>query len=103
MKTLRKKQLAEASGVSPETLRFYEKVGLIKPPPRSENGYRSYPATTVQRIEFIQEAKELGFTLREIDALLSLRAKSAVSCRSSAVYARKKIDELDAKIQAMRN
>src|SRR5438105_4122904 len=101
--SFRKKELAATSGISPETLRFYEKVGLIKPPPRSENGYRSYPASTVQRVQFIKEAKDLGFTLKEIEALLLVRAKGAVSCQSSAIYAKEKLLELDGKIKALRN
>ena len=100
--TLKRKELARAAGINPETLRFYEKVGLLPKPTRADNGYRIYSQATVSRLQFIQEIKDLGFTLKEIQTLLSLRAKSAVSCRSSASVARKKLQELDAKIEAMR-
>lgn len=66
-------QVAKAAGVGVETVRFYERVGLIPDPPRRPSGYREYPPDAVHRIEFIKRAKALGFTLAEIGELLSLR------------------------------
>jgi MerR family mercuric resistance operon transcriptional regulator len=66
-------QIAKQADTGVETIRFYEKRGLIPEPPRTPSGYRQYPADTVRRLGFIARAKELGFTLREIAELLELR------------------------------
>lgn len=66
--------LAREAGVHAETVRFYEKRGLLKEPERSLSNYRQYPVETVARIRFIKRAQELGFTLTEIGELLALRA-----------------------------
>src|SRR5690349_6903087 len=63
-------ELAAAAGVHIETLRYYERRGLLPEPPRSPAGYRRYPASDVERLRFIARAKALGFTLAEITALL---------------------------------
>ena len=64
--------LASAVGVNVETVRYYQRVGLIAKPPKPEQGYRRYPISTAQRIRFIKRAQEMGFTLQEINELLSL-------------------------------
>jgi DNA-binding transcriptional MerR regulator len=67
--------LATATGVTPDTLRFYEKQGLLDPPVRADNGYRHYDAAAVARVRFVRAAQALGFTLAEIhDAVPRLRA-----------------------------
>ena len=74
-------QLAEEAEVAIETIRFYERRGLIADPPRRpSSGYREYPQETVRRLRFIRRAKELGFSLREIEELLALRAGTAEQC-----------------------
>jgi DNA-binding transcriptional MerR regulator len=98
----RRGELAEASGLNPETLRFYEQVGLIRKPNRAANGYRQYGPEALRRLQFIKEIKDLGFTLREIEELLALKAKNAISCRTSASTAQNKIDEVDEKIRALK-
>lgn len=65
-------QLARHAGVGVETIRFYEREGLLAEPERRPSGYRQYPAEVVRRVRFIRHAKELGFTLREIQGLLEL-------------------------------
>ena len=75
MHGLRTGQVAKQTGVNVETLRYYERQGLIDAPPRTASGYREYPAETVSRIRFIRRAKALGFTLQEIGDLLSLRGQ----------------------------
>ena len=66
-------RLAERAGVGVETIRFYERKGLLEEPPRRASGYRQYPEAAVARVRFIRRAKDLGFSLREIDELLALR------------------------------
>ncbi|AEA97259.1 Hg(II)-responsive transcriptional regulator [Alteromonas mediterranea] len=65
-------KLAKALNINVETVRFYERRGLITQPPKPDTGYRHYPEETVNRIRFIKRAQELGFTLDEISNLLSL-------------------------------
>lgn len=72
--------LAERAGVGVETVRFYERRGLVRRPPRPRTGYRVYPEDTVGRIRFIRNAQALGFTLQEITALLGLRVTAGTSC-----------------------
>jgi len=94
-------QLARAAGVGVETLRFYERTQLIPEPPRRASGYRQYPASAVARIKFIKRAKELGFSLREIDELLSLRAESAGQCVEIYARAQTKVEDISAKIASL--
>ena len=91
-------QLATAVGVGVETIRFYERKGLIKRPSRPRTGYRDYPTDSVDRVAFIRRAKELGFSLREIDELLSLRIRSNKSCNVVKQRAEEKISDIDARI-----
>ena len=66
-------RLAKEVGLGVETVRFYERQGLIEPPPRTDANYRIYPAEEITRLKFIKRAKNLGFTLHEIKDLLALR------------------------------
>ncbi len=66
-------KVARRAGVGVETIRFYEREGLITAPSRGVSGYRRYPEETVSRIRFVRRAKALGFSLREVRELLSLR------------------------------
>lgn len=94
---------AERAGVGVETIRFYERRGLIKQPPRPRSGgYRLYEDAVVERIRFIRQAQELGFSLREIKELLSLRADPAADCSDVRVQAVTKREEVDRKIAQLR-
>ena len=73
MKALTIGHLAKEAGVNLETVRYYERRGLLPRPPRSPSGYRLFPAESRKRLRFIRRAQELGFSLREIRELLSLR------------------------------
>lgn len=74
MEALSTSQVAEQAGVNIQTVRYYERRGLIPEPPRLASGYRQYARDHVSRIRFIRRAQELGFTLLEIEELLSLHA-----------------------------
>ena len=95
-------QLAQRAGVGVETVRFYEREGLISEPPRRPSGYRDYPPETVTRIMFIRRAKNLGFTLKEISELLELRVRPRRSCTQVKQSAENKIADIDGKITALR-
>ncbi len=95
-------EVAKRTGVTVETVRFYEKKGLIAPPARSESGYRQYPPETVKRVRFIQHAKEAGFTLKEIGEILALRRQHGTTCADIKLHATQKIEAVDQKIEDLR-
>ncbi len=95
-------QLARLVGVGVETLRFYERKGLLERPPRKDSGYRQYPLAAVWRLRFIKKAKEVGFSLKEIRELLRLRLESGATCEDVRSRAQTKIEEIEQKIQALR-
>lgn len=91
-------QLARAAEVGVETIRFYERKGLLVQPPRRRSGYRQYPPQAVQRVRFIRRAKELGFTLTEIRELLQLRVDPATTCADVRGMARAKIADIEGRM-----
>ena len=95
-------KVAEQADVGVETVRFYEREGLIKEPPRLESGYRQYPADAVARIRFIKRAKELGFTLKEIKELLALRATPGARCEKVRKRAQAKIEDINQKMETLK-
>jgi MerR family mercuric resistance operon transcriptional regulator len=102
MESLTIGQLAQRAGVGVETIRFYEREGLISEPPRRPSGYRDYPLETVARIVFIRRAKDLGFTLKEINELLELRVRPRRNCAQVKQSADAKIADIDGKIASLR-
>ena len=102
MGTLTIGKVAREAGVGVETVRFYEREKLIEEPPRKPSGYRQYPPATVRRIRFIRRAKALGFTLREIRELLSLRADPDSTCQDVRRRAEAKIADIQDKLRALR-
>lgn len=101
MKSLTIGLLARRAGIGVETVRFYEREGLIGRPARRVSGYRQYDEDTLARLRFIRHAKELGFTLKEIGELLSLRLDPATSCADVRRRATAKIADIEAKIQTL--
>ena len=99
MQTLTIGRLAERAGVGVETIRFYEKRGLVPEPERSASGYRQYPADEVHRLHFIRRAQELGFSLAEIAELLTLRVDASTDCGAVRARADRKIESIDARIR----
>jgi MerR family mercuric resistance operon transcriptional regulator len=93
--------IAKRAGVGVETVRFYERQGLIRQPAARKSGFRQYPDEIVDRIRFIRHAKDLGFTLTEVGQLLSLRAHPRINCETVQRRAKEKIDDVDAKIRAL--
>lgn len=97
--TLTTSEVAERADVNVQTVRYYERRGLIPEPPRTSAGYRQYGPEHVARIRFIKRAQELGFTLEEAHELLALRAAPSADRRAVRQVAREKIDEVRAKIR----
>lgn len=90
--------LAAAAGVGVETVRFYERRGLLPRPPRTPSGYRQYPPDSVERLRFIRRAQGLGFTLEEIGELLELRVDEVAACGAVEAGARSKIRQVEEKM-----
>lgn len=95
-------RLAREGGVSVETIRYYERRGLIGAPPRSSGGFRLYGADAVRRVRFIRRAQRLGFTLREIVDLLALRTDRRANCADVKACAGRKIAEIDRRVADLR-
>jgi Hg(II)-responsive transcriptional regulator len=99
MKLLTIGQVARRARVGIETVRFYEREGLLNEPARRASGYRQYTEDVVARLRFIKRAKALGFTLKEIGELLALRLDPETSCAEIKDRAKAKIDDIQAKIR----
>src|SRR5262245_14308151 len=98
MKLMTIGQVARQGGVGVETVRFYERRGLLQEPSRKESGYRHYGDETVSRLRFIRRAKELGFSLKEIGELLTLRIDPDTDSGDVKRRAEAKIADIDARI-----
>jgi MerR family transcriptional regulator, copper efflux regulator len=99
---LRIGEVAGEAGVNIQTLRFYERRGLLKNPPRRPSGYREYTPDSVRRVRFIKRAQQLGFTLKEIEELLQLRDDPSVPCAEVRTTAEAKVSEIDEKIRHLK-
>jgi len=101
MKPLTIGKVAERAGVGIETIRFYEREGLLDVPTRTASGYRQFDEDVVKRLIFISRAKELGFTLKEIKELFSLRLDPTSSCADVKAQAQAKIDDIEEKLRRL--
>ena len=101
MATLSRGELARASGIGIEALRYYEGRGLVPKPARSAANYRRYPADTVQRVRFIKGAQALGFSLAEVGELLRIRARPARNCQPVLRRAEAKVKGIEEKLRAL--
>jgi len=94
-------QLAKQAKIGLETIRFYDREGLLEKPPRRPSGYRAYPPEVVQRVLFIRLAKNLGFSLKEIAELLALRVDPVESCVHVKSIAEDKISDIERRIHTL--
>ena len=97
-RALRSGELAKRAGVGVETLRFYERCGLLTKPARTPAGYRQYPEPDVERVRFIRRARELGFSLAEIRHFFELSKKPRGNCVDLCDAVDAKLDELQERI-----
>ena len=93
--------LARSTGTRVETIRYYERRGLILPTGRTPSGYRLYDEDSLKRLLFIRHAKELGFTLEEIKELLRLRVDSATACEKVRERTEAKLQMVEKKIESL--
>ncbi len=96
--TLRAGALSKAAGVSTDTLRHYEKLGLLQTPPRTASGYRAYPRESIDRVRLIRNALACGFTLKELATVLRVKDAGGAPCRKVAALAHEKVQQLTTQI-----
>lgn len=101
MTSMRIGEVSQRSGVGIETIRYYEKEGLLAEPDRRPSGYRQYDPSVVSRLLFIRHAKELGFTLSEIRELLDLWFDTETTCEHVRRRAEQKLADIDDKIRTL--
>jgi MerR family transcriptional regulator, copper efflux regulator len=94
-------ELAQASGVSAKTIRYYESIGLMPNPPRAENNYRQYPPDAVERLRFITSARSLDFSLTDIAEFLSARDEGTLPCKRVLDSIEGRIADLDRRIAGL--
>jgi DNA-binding transcriptional MerR regulator len=101
LKALTVNGVVKATGLSRETLRYYEKMKLLNPTRRADNGYRVYVADDLQRLEFILRTKKAGFTIRRIRELLDLKKSVNATCRLGRDMSLQQIRHVDEQIAAL--
>jgi MerR family copper efflux transcriptional regulator len=94
-------ELSEQSGLSCDSIRFYERRGLLSLPSRTPSGYREYSSEAVQRLTFVRKARELGFTLKEVAQLMTLALDQGAGAKDVHTQALLKMSELDRRISAL--
>ena len=100
--TLKIGQLAQRAAVNLQTIRYYEREGLLPEPPRLSSGYRLYTDSLVRRVRFIKRAQEIGFSLAEIRELLSLRADENRERNEVRAIAQAKIADIEDKMRTLK-
>lgn len=98
MTRLGSSELAKQGGINQESIRFYEKEGLLPKPPRTAGGYRVFSTDDVRRVRFIKRAQEIGFSLREIKELLALSSEPDTNCGDVRERAEAKLSDIDRKL-----
>jgi len=95
-------RLAKLSGVKPDTIRFYERSGLLPKPSRTASGYRLYDDAALKQVRFIRKAQPLGFSLDEIRRIMSLRGQGKETCRCVISMAETTLAETETKLKELR-
>lgn len=94
-------QLAERTGVSPKTIRYYEQIGVLPEPRRSDNGYRTYDVGAAERLAFISDAKSAGLSLLEIQMILELRDEGESTCGHVIASLEMRLQEIDRQMKEL--
>jgi DNA-binding transcriptional MerR regulator len=100
--TLHSGTLAKATGVSPDTIRHYEKIGVLPRAVRTDSGYRLYPESAVERVLVVQRALRIGFTLSELAEVLKARDSGGAPCKRVYKLAQEKLNGVTTDIDALR-
>ena len=98
VRSIRRGDLARATGCNLETIRYYEKIGIMPDPPRSAKGYRSYDEAHVKRLKFVMRSRDLGFSLEEVRGLLGLVDDKSRTCAEIQSIAEDHLTDVQAKV-----
>jgi len=101
-KTFRSGALAKSAGVSPDTIRHYERIGVLPRASRTQSGYRVYPASALERVLVVQRALRIGFTLAELAEVLKARDAGGTPCHRVYQLAQDKLKGIEADIEALK-
>jgi DNA-binding transcriptional MerR regulator len=101
MTTFRAGELARITGVSPDTVRYYERRGLLPRAPRDGNGYRRYPESAARRVIVIRRALDAGFSIAELSQILRQRDAGGAPCRQVLAIGRDRLDDLERRIDRL--
>jgi DNA-binding transcriptional MerR regulator len=96
---MRSGELARLNGISTDTLRHYERLGLLPKPPRTGAGYRNYPADSLERVRLIRRALSVGFSLPELTTILNMRDRGEPPCRRVQAIAESKLQQVKQQIR----
>jgi DNA-binding transcriptional MerR regulator len=98
VKIVQSGELSHLAGVSADTLRHYERLGILPKPPRTNGGYRNYPANSLERVRLVQSALKVGFSLAELVTILRMRDRGDVPCHRVRAIAEQKLEEVKQQI-----
>jgi DNA-binding transcriptional MerR regulator len=98
---MRSGELAKIVAVSPDTLRHYERLGLLPKVPRTASGYRQFPASAVDRVRMIRRAVAIGFSLSELSTIVGMREQGKLPCRHARSLAASKLRDLDKQMKEL--
>jgi len=98
---MRSGELAQLSGVSTDTLRHYERIGVLAKAPRTKSGYRQYPPSALDRVRLVRRAISVGFTLEELARVLRIRDKGGAPCRQVRDLARSKLEQVERRLEEL--
>ena len=96
-------EVAQATGVTTKTLRYYEAEGLLPPPARTAGGYRDYPPATIDRVAFIKRAQAAGLTLAQINEVLVIRDAGSAPCAHVATLVDERLDAVDRRLRELQD
>lgn len=96
-------ELGTAAGVDPETIRYYEKLGLLPAPPRRSNGYRAYTRDHLERLAFIRHCRALGISLADVQRLLELVAQPEADCRDASCLIDAQLERVRERLDALQS
>ena len=91
-------ELANTAGVTTKTIRYYESIGVLDEPARTDSGYRSYGPAAVERLDFVKQAQSTGLALAEIKSILEIKDQGGQTCEHTKALLRQHLDELDERI-----
>ena len=100
---MRSGELARQAGVSPDTLRHYERKGLLPPPVRAANGYRVYSAGALDRVRLVRRALAVGFSIDELSRILAERDRGGAPCKQVRALAAEKLAMVEVRLRDLRN